>query len=297
MPSRPTTGTLVPYIVLFAAILLWSSSFVAMKVVLQYFDPYVMIFGRLTVASIALAPFYKLLRTVRYQPGDWKTLGFMALCEPCLYFVFESNALQYTSASQAGMVTATLPLLVAVTAVPLLGETISRSMMIGFCMAMGGVIWLSLSGTATESAPNPILGNALEGLAMCAATGYIISLKKLSYRYSPHFLTAFQAVAGAVFFFPLLFLPGTQLPTSFPMEPVLAIVYLGVCVSLGGYGMHNYAVSKIPASKTTAFINLIPVFTVIMGWVILGERLNPQQMAASVLVLCGVLMSQYAKRR
>ncbi|NJB68616.1 drug/metabolite transporter (DMT)-like permease [Desulfobaculum xiamenense] len=296
MTGRTDRARLFPFLTLLLAVLLWSSSFIAMKIVLRSFDPYVMIFGRLFIASIALLPFLKLLREVRYQPGDWKYLCFMALCEPCLYFVFESNALRFTSASQAGMVTATLPLLVAVAAVPLLNEKISRSMMAGFVMAVGGVVWLSLSGEACEGAPNPALGNTLEGLAMCAATGYIVTLKRLSFRYSPHFLTGFQAVAGATFFLPLLFLPSTVLPTHFPLDATLSIVYLGLVVTLGAYGMHNYAVSKIPASKSTAFINLIPVFTVIMGWLILDERFTPQQFAASALVLAGVIISQRRDR-
>lgn len=296
MLSRTKSPTFFPLFILFIGILLWSSSFIAMKIALRDFHPYVMIFGRLSIATLALLPFFKLLKKVIYKAGDWKYLGFMALCEPCMYFVFESNALQYTSASQAGMVTATLPLFVAIAAVPLLGEKISRPMMLGFSLAVGGVIWLSLSGEATESAPNPALGNMLEGLAMCAATGYIITLKRLSFRYSPHFLTAFQAVGGALFFFPLMFLPGTEMPTTFMTGGTLAIIYLGLVVTIGAYGMHNYAVSKIPASKTTAFINLIPVFTVIMGWIILGERFTFQQFIASGLVLVGVLISQHEER-
>jgi drug/metabolite transporter (DMT)-like permease len=51
-------------------------------------------------------------------------------------------------------------------------------------------------------------------------------------------------------------------------------------------------VSKIPASQASAFINLIPVCAVILGFIILGERFTPIQFVASALVLLGVFISQ-----
>ena len=51
---------------------------------------------------------------------------FMALCEPCFYFVFEGQALRFTSAAQAGMVAAILPVLVAVLAWFFLGDPTQR---------------------------------------------------------------------------------------------------------------------------------------------------------------------------
>lgn len=286
----------VPYIALLGAVLLWSSSFVAMKIGLSHFDPNVLIFGRMLIGSICLIPLFGYLKRVQYKAGDWKPLCFMAFCEPFLYFVFESHALKYTSAAQAGMVTSLLPLFVGIAAIPFLKEKISRWMMTGFLLAVAGVIWLSLSGETTENAPAPVLGNILEALAMASATGYVIMLKRLSFRYSSNFLTAFQAVAGAAFFFPLLFLPTTVIPTHFPTEGVLSVLYLGSVVTLGGYGLHNYAVSQIPASQSTAFINLIPVFTVLLGWLVLGETFTGQQMIASGLVLAGIFLSQKKTR-
>ena len=61
----------------------------------------------------------------------------MAICEPCLYFLFEARALQLTSASQAGMITAMLPLLVAILAWGWLKERISRQTLLGFMLAIG----------------------------------------------------------------------------------------------------------------------------------------------------------------
>jgi drug/metabolite transporter (DMT)-like permease len=216
----------------------------------------------------------------------------MAFCEPCLYFLFEAKAIENTAASQAGMISALLPLMVAVAARIILKEALSLRTLIGFLLAIGGAVWLSLSGAPTASAPNPPLGNFLEFVAMVCAVGYIITLKKLTARYSPLLLTAFQAFVGSIFYLPFLFLPSTRLPQQFDLGGTLAVVYLGAFISFGAYGLYNFGVSRIPVSQASAFVNLIPVFTVLMGRVILGERFTCFQYLAALLILAGIFLSQ-----
>lgn len=278
-----------------AGVVLWASSFIALKFAFQHFDPMVVIFGRMFIASLCFLLVFKSLKHINYQPGDWKLLLFMGVCEPGLYFVFEALALTYTDASQAGMICALLPLMVAVIARFTLNESISRRTMSGFGLAIIGALTLSAAAESTATAPNPALGNFLEFMAMICATGYMITLKRLTPRYNPWFLTMIQAFIGSIFFFPLLFLPTTTLPTEFPIPAVLAVVYLGVFVTIAAYGLYNYGMSKIPASQASAFINLIPVITLIMGWAILNERLNWIQYAASGVVIAGVYLSQDKK--
>jgi drug/metabolite transporter (DMT)-like permease len=68
-------------------------------------------------------------------------------------------------------------------------------------------------------------------------------------------------------------------------------------VTIGAYGMYNYGMSKIPAGQASSFINLIPVITLVMGLVLLDERLNWMQYAASALVIVGVYVSQDTRAR
>ncbi len=277
---------------------LWASSFVALKLAFRGYDPMVVIFGRMLVASICFLPLLPRFRAGNvFRWRDLKTLLFMALCEPCLYFIFEARALELTTASQAGMITALLPLMVAVCARFVLKEALTPGMLAGFALAIVGAGWLSVAGEATVDAPRPLLGNFLEFLAMVCATGYIISLKRLTSRYTPFFLTAIQAFVGALFFFPALWLPTTTWPTQLAWGPTLAVVYLGAVITLGAYGLYNYGVSRIPASRASVFVNLIPVFTVILGWLILGERFNRSQYMASALVFVGIYVSQRTSAR
>lgn len=280
-----------PTLALVGAMLLWGSSFVAMKVAVGTFHPMLVVFGRMAIAAVAFGAFVGRFRG-GYRKGDWKWIVLMAFCEPCLYFVCEAYALRYTSASQAGMITAMLPLMVAVGARVFLGERTSGRTYAGFALSIAGVAWLTAVADATENAPDPFLGNLLEFLAMCCATGYMVVLKKLTERYNSWFLTFMQALVGAVFFLPALALPAVSLPESIPLVPALCVLYLGLCITIGAYGLYNFGMSRLPAGQATAFVNLIPVISLVLGCVILGDTFTGQQYLASILVFAGVFLSQ-----
>ncbi|OBQ51857.1 DMT family transporter [Halodesulfovibrio spirochaetisodalis] len=289
-----TKHHLLPTLSLLGAMILWASSFIAMKIAVSGFSPIAVVFGRMIIASLLFLVLWKNFRGLSVRRQDWKQLIFMALCEPCLYFVFEAYALKYTSATQAGMIVATLPVFVAIAAFFVLKEKLALRVWTGFFVAAFGVAMLSWGATATENAPDPLLGNTLETLAMVSATGYMITAKNLSNRYSPLFITALQAWVGAIFFLPLLaFTPGA-FPTEFPTDASIAILYLASVVTMGAYGMYNYGLSKVPAGQASGFTNLIPVFTMLMGFAFLGDRLSITQFIASGLVLGGVILTQIA---
>lgn len=283
----------IPVSSLLVAMALWSSSFIALKMAFVHYDPMVVIFGRMFVAAVCFMFFLKAVMRFEYRSGDWRLLLLMVASEPCLYFLFEAHALQNTSATQAGMITALAPLLVAMGALIFLAERLHKMAWVGFAVAVIGAVWLSMAGDVSESAPNPLWGNFLEFCAMVCATCYTLCLKHLSTRYSTWFLTAMQAFCGTIFFAPFLFLPSTQLPTQVVPEGIWPIVYLGTLINIGAYGLFNFGVSRINAGQASAFINLIPVFTLGLAFWLLGERLNGQQLIASLLVLGGVLLSQW----
>ncbi len=278
-------------IALIVAMILWASSFVALKIAFRAYHPMVVIFGRMLFASIVFLIFFPLWNKNRIQKNDIKYLLLMAFFEPCLYFVLEAKALLYTSAAQAGMITSLFPMTVGIGAAIFLKEVISLRTVFGFLLAAAGAAWLSLASNITDYAPNPVLGNSLEFLAMVSGTGYALLLKKLTSRYTPFFLTAIQAFTGCIFFLPLMLI---RAPLTFTFEalPFFSIVYLGIGITLGGYGLYNFGVSRMPASRATAFVNLIPVFGLVLAWLVLGETFNKWQYLASATVLAGVAISQ-----
>lgn len=289
-------GRGIAVICLVIAMALWGSSFIALKLAFAELPPLWVIFGRMALGSLVFLLAWRWRGQMHYRAGDWRYLLGLAACEPCLYFLFEALALQHTSAAQAGMVTALLPLLVAVGAFIFLRERISRITLAGFLLALIGAVWLSLAGSADVHASNPILGNFYELLAMLCAMGYTLLLKHLSSRYSPFLLTAMVAFVGTLFFLPLAWF-SAPLPASVSPMGLGAVAYLGILVTVGAYGLYNFGVSRLPASQASGFTNLIPVFTLLFAILLLGESLNTVQMLAAALVFAGVLLSQWRGTR
>lgn len=290
---KTTKNIAVAYPCLVGAMVLWASTFAAQKLVLRACHPSYVMFARMLIASLFATPFAFIFKSrLKIRRNDLKLFGVLVLCEPCLYFYFETRALIYTSASQAGMLSTMMPLFTALGAWLILKEHLSARICLGFFVATCGALWLSLSSTPDSHGPNPLLGNTLEAIAMLCATGYAISLKKLADRYNPMFLAFIQAVAGAVFYFPFVLVQNTG--PLIPQDPVAfrVIIYLGVVVTIGAYGLYNFGVSLIPASQATAFINLIPVLALFINAIVLNEYFSRVQYMASTLVLLGVIMTQ-----
>jgi len=185
-----------------------------------------------------------------------------------------------------------VPLLVACGGRFFLGERIGHWAMAGLGLSMGGVAWLTLLGEPSDHAVRPLLGNLLELGAMACAAGSMLLLKGLSSRHGPWSLTALQVAAGAVFFAPGAAGLAARPPWTWSPIEAAAVVYLGVCVSVGAFGLYNYGMSRMEASRASAFINLVPVAAVLLGWLVLGETLSPGQWAAVGCVFAGVWLSQ-----
>jgi drug/metabolite transporter (DMT)-like permease len=283
---------LLPSLGLILAMFLWGSSFIAMKLAFQDYHPMVVIFGRMTVGSLAFLCFLPRFKKIHIRRQDRHLFAIMALSEPCLYFFFEALALQNTSASQASMITIMLPLLITIASVWLLGERASGQTLTGLFLAMGGAVLLSLAGTASEQAPAPLLGNFYEFIAMLCATAYTITVKRLTARYPALFLTAIQTWIGCLFFAPFLALPQVPLPHSFILLPLAAILYLGLAVTLAAYFLYNFALTHMEASKSSIFITLIPLFTLLLSRLLFQESFTLLQYIGGFILFSGVIVSQ-----
>ncbi len=282
---------ILPVLSILVAVFLWGSSFVAMRIVLKDLHPFAVMFCRLFCAFIFILPISIKFFPKSYQKGDWKILLSMVLFQPCLYFLFESHALTFTTSSQAGIISACLPLMVAVAAWFFLSESISNKTIIGLILSITGVILLTIFQNTHINAPHPVLGNILEVGAMLSACANLILIKKLSSNYDTWSLTGMQIIAGTLFF-----LPGVKYiieadPSIWTMQLILLFLYLGIFVSFFAFGLYNWGISRITVSRASIFINLIPVTAVLLGWLILKETLNPKQMIAAIIIIAGVFLS------
>ncbi len=275
------------------AMLIWGSSFIAMKIALLDMGSSTVLFLRMLIASTCFLYFIKSFLKFNFTKENIRLLVLLAFFEPCLYFIFEAEALKLTTASQAGTISALCPIIVGFLAGYFLKEKITKKLLIGALIAFGGTVLLSMSSDTSSYAPNPILGNFFELLAMLCAAGYTITAKHLSKEFSALFITAFQVFIGAIFFLPMFIYEISTQTISFSQNALLAIAYLGVVVTLGGYGLYNYGLTKIDASKTAVFIYLIPIFAMILAYFILDEKITLLNIFASLIILIGVFISEF----
>jgi drug/metabolite transporter (DMT)-like permease len=296
-PERKAPSfSVLPYLAILGAVLLWGGSFSAMKIAVGALNPWSVMGVRMLMACMVAACLAPKLGPLPRKPADWRFIAPMIALQPCLYFVLESHALQYTTSSQAGIIAAFVPLMVAVGAAVFLGEKLRANTLAGLALSIIGVGWLSLSGDSSEHASNPLLGNMLELSAMACAAGYMVLLKRLTSTHKPLTLTALQMAGGLVFFSPGLWMLWKQGLASLDWTVWLALIYLGAVVTLGAFGLYNYGISRMEAGKASIGVNLVPVAAAALGWIILGETLNATQIMASTLVLGGVWWSQRGGR-
>lgn len=289
-PSAGSTG--VASIGLIVAVILWGTSFVAMKSALAAFEPLAIMAVRMLLASALMLPFWSRLPSPSRRTGDGRKLLVLAALYPCLYFTLESHAITLTTASQAGAISAMAPLFVAVGAHLFLAERISGWAVVGLGLAVGGVVALSLGGPVVDTAPNPALGNLLELGAMAAYAVSVVILKRLSGRYSSWLLTGIQCAVGAIVFLPALLLAPAGAWTEAPPVAWASLLYLGLAVTLVPIGLYNFAVSRMPAARAAIAINLVPIVAILTGWALLGDALTPVQLVACAVILAGVLLGQ-----
>jgi len=280
------------YAALTAACLLWASSFIAMRDLVLGIPPASVVWMRSAVALALTLPFRKLWKPAEYRRGDAAAIAVLVLLQPCVYFLLEANALALTTSTQAGVVSAVVPVLVAAGAALFLKERMDARKGLGVFLSVAGVVLMSMLGNGGGAAANAPLGNLMEFGAMICAAANLIVLKRLSGRYGPWTIAAYQAAAGFLFFLPAA--PGAVsfLAGGPELSTVASIVYLGAFVTLGAFGLYNAGQVRVEASRAAAFINLVPALAAALGWLVLGEGLTPLQLAAAAVVAVGVRVGQ-----
>jgi drug/metabolite transporter (DMT)-like permease len=294
-PSRPSLS--LAYLALVAMMVFWGLSFVATKVALETFPTFTLVFCRFALAS----SFFLMILVRKGIPAlsakDHGRILLVALFEPGLYFVFETIGLQYTSAAKASLIIATVPLFVMIFAFFFLRERTNPASFLGIGVSLFGIFLLIRADPHFEwSLGTSFLGDLLIFGAVLSAALYTVTSRAAGRKSSVLNVTGLQMCYGALFYFPAFLweLPSLEWP-ALSTRSVAALLYLALFASIGAFFCYNYALSRIPATKASVFVNGIPVITTLAAWVLLGEKLTSLQMAGGALVLFGVYLSNRLK--
>lgn len=284
------------YISLVVATVLYGTTLTAMKVCLNFYSEVEMITLRMIISSLLFLPFFfTVYKDLKVDKIDFKFILLMTICEPCLYFLFETHALRFTTSGQAGVVSSMEPILIIIFAKFILKEHLPKIAYIGVLLGIIGSVVLSLGSDVNELAPNPILGNSLEMYAEILTVTSIITTKYLMDKYPPFFLAGSQVLLGAVFFIVLnIVRHGSFIPVINESLPIL--IYLGV-LTVVSYALYNYGICTLSASKASPFLYMLPISSICFGCFFLGESFNLTQFFACALIFVGIYISQMKDKR
>ena len=220
-------------------------------------------------------------------------LGFVSLT---IYFSLEITGIAHTSASSAAILIATIPIFVSLLNAALRRERNTAAEWAGIALSFAGVAALVRLGSGGDGGAT-LLGNLLVLAAALAAAVYQIMARGLLVERPALYVTTYQNLFGALFMVPLAAVEaaavGVKTPTAAASS---AVVYLILACSVSAYLLLNFGLSHVPANKASVFANLVPVVAVAAAFVVLDERLTAAQIAAGVVVIAGVWITNRRPR-
>ena len=209
--------------------------------------------------------------------------------------MFETTGLQYTSASKASLIVATIPIAVLVLSVIFLRERWNGVIIGGIGLSLVGAAMLIGGDPQVEwSWGGPVLGDVLMLGAVGAMAVYTLLMKNLTTTRSAIDITGLQICYGALFFALPALRDWPRLHwTAISSHSLLALAGLTLFATIGAFVCFNFALSKISAVRTAIFLNCVPVVTAIGAWLVLSEWLTWLQAAGGLLVLLSVYLTNF----
>ncbi len=287
-----------PYAALVLAMIFWSFSFVWFKIANRSYEPITIVFIRLCLAIVFLSAFLWITgRFTRIRKRDRKYFFLLALFEPFLYFLGESFGLTYVSSTVGSVIISTIPVFAVIFAFVIFREKLKLINYLGVIVSFIGVLIFITNSTGNITLDPK--GLALMFLAVVSATGYNMVLFRLASDYDPVTIVNIQNIIGAVLFLPifLIFDLKDLLVTGIVAESFGSIVLLAVFASCGAFVLFAYALKHLGISRANIFSNLIPVFTAVLAFFIVGDRITLRNGVGMIVVIAGLFLSQARKKR
>lgn len=290
-----TNSGKLPQLALTATAVIFGFSFLFTKSALDSLGVFELLGLRFLTAALLLTVL-KLTRVIRIDI-DWsgvRELLIVALFQPIMYFIFETLGVGLTSASESSIIISLVPISITILAVFLLKERIRLSQWLYISVSVAGVIVIVLAKGATAG-QGQLMGVAALIGAVIAAGLYNVYSRKVSFKYTPLEITYIMMWVGAVVFNVIGI--GSSVYNEGRVDYFLkildfqvlgGILFLGIVSSVGAFFFLNYAISKMEASKTAVYMNLIPVVSVAAGVCLKGESFYPMQYAGAALILIGI---------
>lgn len=268
----------------------WGISFISTKVVLKEIPPVSIAFLRQLIALLPLILWGAITHaSFKIAIKDLLLLAGSSFFGIVLYFIFENNGLMHTTASSASMIVAAVPVFTLLVEIIFFKLRTNFKVIVYIIASVLGVyLVISVNGKLDFSS-SAFKGNMLVMGAMASWVIYTILSRKLGSRYSSFIITIYQTILSSLLFLPFL-IPeiGSWKPLS--TAALLNLLYLGVFCSAVSYFMFLYAIKILGSTVSSTFLNLIPVVSVLAGYLILDEKLLPIQYGGMLIIMASLFL-------
>ena len=270
--------------------LFWAGNYVFGKYVIAQMTPLWITFARWTLALFFLFPIAHFIEKPEWNKAknEWFSLICLGLLGVIGYNLVLYSALEYTTATNAALVSALNPCVIVIFSIVLYRESISLLQVLGFSLSLIGALVVLSNGDMERLLQVQFnRGDLLMVAAVIMWTLYSLVAKRMAT--PPITATAISTAFAVLLMAPFAFSQGIDMAQIGSLA-ITGIIYMVVFPSICSFVFWNIAVQKIGVSKAGIFLNLIPVFTAMISG-ILGERVTGSQGIGGLLVFLGVYLT------
>ena len=291
------------YLKLVLTAVFWGGTFVAGRIASREAGPFSAAFLRFVVASIFLLIF--VLRSngrtdprVLFAPGKFFLLFLLGLTGIFAYNIFFFSGLKTVTAGRASFIIAANPAFIALFSALLFNEKLGLVRAGGIFISFAGAAVVISKGSFAALLQGRLGGGELYILG-CVASWVCYSLlgKKAMRNVSPLAAVTCSCVMGTVCLFAPALCEG--LPSeiaAFSSSVWLAILYLGFFGSALGFTWYYEGILALGPPRAGVFINIVPISSAILGFLLLHETIDISLVLGAVLTLSGVCITNYKLR-
>lgn len=276
---------------------LWAGAFVVGKLSVSSVAPEIVAFLRFFIAGVVLlgmmiARQREGLRLARLERRDWWLILGLGATGIASYNLLFFWGLHFSPASDGAMIIPTLnPLITLFAAAPILGERLTSRKLSGAGLSLIGqvlIFWTLLADAAHD--PARLKGDLFFVASAICWSSYSIVGRLASKRFTALAATAWGSLSGVLMIVPFAL---WSLPRSSGYTGMFWVesVYLALGATVAGFVLWSRGLQKLGASRAAVFINLVPVFTVVLAALMLKERTAWPQLLGMGIVLCGVYLA------
>ena len=284
-------------ILLVLTALIWGCAFVAQSVGMDYVGPFTFNTARFLIGAIVLLPVIWFMdrqrKTGAEKGAGQKTLIIGGIC--CGIALAVASTLQqwgilFTTVGKAGFITA-----MYIVIVPMLGIFIGkkvRPLIIG-CVAIAVVGFYFLCMTESLRLG---LGDFLVLLCAIAFSIHILVIDHFSPKVDGVKMSAIQFLTAAII---------SAVPTLLWEQPVFTeilqawqpVLYAGIMSCGVAYTLQIIAQKNADPTVASLLLSLESVFSVLAGWVLLGQGLSFKELCGCVLIVCAIILAQLPEKK